>query len=141
MQEAARGNKGTGTDERERGLNPILTDAEVSDEASMLGEEVLEVAAPTVVGALATGRVGEVAEAGLVHRLMHAVQFGAYRAPQLLSARWGPVEVRRGGFHDPALVILQRGDNEVLDRALIRGWHRARSQDLGNAWGVRLPGP
>src|SRR5215210_3922389 len=86
MQEAALGKKRTGTNERERGLKPIRTDAELSDEVSMQCEEVLEVAAPTAIGALAPGRIGEVAKAGLVHRLMHSVQLGAQRAPQLPRA-------------------------------------------------------
>jgi hypothetical protein len=55
MQEAALGDERTGANERERGLEPILADAELSDEVGVQGEEVLEVAAPTVVGALAPG--------------------------------------------------------------------------------------
>src|SRR5918999_2045998 len=138
MQEAALCNKRTGTNERERGLNPVLFDAELLDKASMQRKEVLKVAAPTAIGTLATRRICEVAEACLVHRLMHSVQLGSQRAPQLPSARRRPVEVLRGGFHDPSLSILQGGENEVLHRALAHGGHRAQGQDLGNAWGVPL---
>src|SRR5215211_2595786 len=112
MQEAALGNEGTGADERAGGLHPILTDAKLSDNASVQREEVREVAAPAAVGTLAPRRIGEVAKAGLVHRLMHAVQLGSYCPPQLPSRRWRPVQVLGGGLHDPALIIPQGNEHQ-----------------------------
>src|SRR5829696_5275618 len=130
MQEAALGNKRTGINERDRGLHPILTDAELPDKLSVQREEVPKVAAPTPIGALAPRRIGEVAKASVVHCLMHAVQLGSQRTPQLPSARWRPVEVLVRGFHDPVRSILQRAEKQILDRALTHRWHRAQAQDL-----------